>query len=143
MELYLKRTIKLPERTIGEFTVNNKLVYTIEDTDRGLDSSMDLAFIKRTKIKAKTAIPIGRYQIKSTYSPRFSRNTLQLIRVPGFDGIRVHSGNTELHTEGCLIIGFGTDKKTKVTESVNAVKYVEKYLFEVLSKENVYITITN
>ena len=143
MELYLKRTIKLPERTIGEFTVNNKLVYTIEDTDRGLDSSMDLAFIKRTKIKAKTAIPTGRYQIKSTYSPRFARNTLQLIRVPGFDGIRVHSGNTELHTEGCLIIGFGTDKKTKVTESVNAVKYVENYLFKVLDKENVYMTITN
>ena len=143
MELYLKRTIKLPERTIGEFTVNNKLVYTIEDTDRGLDSSMDLAFIKRTKIKAKTAIPTGRYQIKSTYSPRFGRNTLQLIRVPGFDGIRVHSGNTELHTEGCLIIGFGTDKKTRVTESVNAVKYVENYLFKILDKENVYITITN
>ena len=57
------------------------------------------------KIKGKTAIPYGTYEIKWTYSPRFKKYTPQLMNVPSFEGIRIHSGNSSDHTEGCLLLG--------------------------------------
>ena len=142
MELYLKRTIKLEKRTFGKLVVNGTMLYTIEDKDRGLASDMDVNLIKQTKIKAATAIPIGRYQIKKTYSVRFGKEKLILLRVPGFDGIRIHSGNTEAHTEGCLIVGMKTDFKTKVLESKKAERFIEDYIFKALETETVFINIS-
>lgn len=80
----------------------------LEDEDRGLTQDMPPAEIKRRKIKGQTAIPSGVYNVVVTYSPRFRRNMPLVENVPGFDGIRLHSGNDASDTEGCLLWGENT-----------------------------------
>jgi hypothetical protein len=57
------------------------------------------------KVKEKTAIPAGTYPITLVHSNRFGPDTLTLNDVPGFLYIRIHGGNTQFHTEGCLLPG--------------------------------------
>ena len=83
--------------------------YACEDEDRGLDAS-DPASLDR-KVPKETAIPIhppGGYVVTRTPSTRFKDRCpdgrmIEVCDVPRFRGIRVHSGNTEAHTEGCIL----------------------------------------
>lgn len=63
---------------------------------------------KRLKVKGMTAIPEGRYLMKFTYSPKFGKRLFQLMDVPLFDGIRIHSGNSVKDTQGCILVGNNT-----------------------------------
>ena len=105
MKLTLKRIALKPTYTIGKLYIDdNYFCDTLEDTVR--DINKDGKFNNgEKKIKGKTAIPYGTYEIKWTYSPRFKRYTPQLMNVPSFEGIRIHSGNSSDHTEGCLLLG--------------------------------------
>lgn len=81
--------------TIGELSIGgHHLCWTCEDAERD------------EKIKGKTAIPRGKYKIERTWSPRFGMTMPQLMNVPGFDGIRIHTGNTAEDTEGCILPGM-------------------------------------
>ena len=60
---------------------------------------------KRLKVKGMTAIPEGRYLMRFTYSPKFGKRLFQLMDVPLFDGIRIHSGNSVKDTQGCILVG--------------------------------------
>ena len=105
MKLTLKRIALKPTYTIGKLYIDdNYFCDTLEDTVRDLnkDGKFDNG---EKKIKGKTAIPYGTYEIKWTYSPRFKKYTPQLMSVPSFEGIRIHSGNSSDHTEGCLLLG--------------------------------------
>lgn len=105
MKLTLKRIALRPTYTIGKLYIDD--VYfcdTLEDTVRDTNKSGKFDNGEQ-KIKGKTAIPYGTYEIKWTYSPRFKKYTPQLMNVPSFEGIRVHAGNTSADTEGCLILG--------------------------------------
>ena len=106
MKLLLKRTIKADEYTVGELYINDQYICdTLEDTDRELTDDMSTEKIKNIKIKGQTAIPIGSYIIEITYSPKFKKDLPLLHNVKGFEGIRIHSGNTNKDTEGCILVG--------------------------------------
>ena len=123
MKLTLKRIALRPTYTIGKLYIDD--VYfcdTIEDTVR--DANKSGKFDKgEQKIKGKTAIPYGTYEIKWTYSPRFKKYTPQLMNVPSFEGIRIHAGNTSADTEGCLILG----KNKQVGKVLNSRATINKF----------------
>ena len=105
MKLTLKRIALRQTYTIGKLYIDdNYFCDTLEDTVRDLnkDGKFDNG---EKKINGKTAIPYGTYEIKWTYSPRFKKYTPQLMNVPSFEGIRIHSGNSSTDTEGCLLLG--------------------------------------
>jgi hypothetical protein len=72
--------------------------FTVEDADRHLEKG-------GVKIQNQTAIPKGIYEVVITMSNRFRKLMPLLKNVPGFSGVRIHSGNKSADTEGCIIVG--------------------------------------
>lgn len=117
MKLLLRRIAKRDTYTIGKLYIDGKYFCdTLEDKDRNLTSEMDEEYIKQQKVYGRTAIPSGVYQVQVTYSPRFKKNMPLVKDVKGFSGIRIHSGNTDKDTEGCILVGKNT-KVGMVTDS--------------------------
>ena len=120
------QTIRIERRwpkagyTVGRLFVNGVLICnTLEDTDRGLDQGMTVAAIRARKVKGQTAIPKGTYEATLTVSGKFGRKPwaekyggkVPLLRgVKGFEGIRIHPGNTPEDTSGCILPGWNTVK---------------------------------
>ena len=106
MFLLLKRIARKDNYTIGKLSIDGvSECDVLEDTDRYLTDEMREEDIIRLKVKARTAIPTGDYDISLTMSQRFKRVLPLLENVKGFSGIRIHSGNTSEDTEGCLLVG--------------------------------------
>lgn len=141
MEITLQRKTKTDKSTIGIFKYDDKTCYSLEDVDRGLDQGQLLAHIKRIKVFGQTAIPTGRYRVILSYSNRFQKYLPELLNVPGFEGIRVHAGNTPESSNGCLLLG-----STKGNNFVgNSVKTFEEFFFVLRQKNEIeknFITIT-
>jgi len=107
MNLELIRKEFTDKSTIGELYINGKFFcYTLEDKDRGLCSSDSLLVIKAKKIFGETAIPYGTYEVKLTMSNKFKRLLPILLSVKGYEGVRIHRGNTAEHTHGCPLVGY-------------------------------------
>lgn len=103
--------------TIGRMSVDNQQICdTLEDTVRDKNNDGDLNDPGEEKIFGETAIPKGVYKMIINYSQRFKCNMPLLLNVPGFEGIRIHPGNDAKNTEGCILLGFNTEKG-KVTNS--------------------------
>lgn len=64
---------------------------------------------RKIKLSGETRIPDGRYKMSLRWSPKFSKEynheMLWVTNVPGFEYILLHWGNTDLDTDGCLIVG--------------------------------------
>ncbi|GAB2550025.1 DUF5675 family protein [Spirosoma aerophilum] len=111
MNIQIIRIRQGVESTLSSLVIDKVIRgYVLEDTDRGLLSSMIKPLIAAIKIQDRTAIPAGRYQVKMTYSNRFGKVMPELINVPGFGGIRIHKGNYVGNTDGCLLPGQTFDK---------------------------------
>ena len=105
----------------------------MEDEDRGLTQHMDLSEIKKHKIPHYTAIPAGTYEVVMTYSPRFKRKMPLLKNVPGYDGIRIHSGNGPEDTDGCIVPGLN-DTVGRVSNSRYWTNLLEAKIKESLAR---------
>lgn len=109
MRLTLKRIANKKTYCIGKLYINGKYFCdTLEDTDRGLDSTMTEEEIKKIKVKSETAIPTGIYKIILNYSPKFKKVMPLITNVKGYSGVRIHTGNSAKDTEGCLLVGKNT-----------------------------------
>ena len=143
MELKLIRKYRKTDYTIGILYINNKYFCEIlEDTDRGLKDSMSLEEIKKIKIKDQTCIPYGKYQILMTYSPKYKKIMPLVNNVKGFEGIRIHSGNTNKDTSGCLLPGFNKIKGQVINSRETFNKLYSLIQTATNNKENVTIEIT-
>ena len=80
------------------------LCYTLEDEYR------------KEKVKGETRIPAGTYKITlrtvggfhARYEKKYGqmhKGMLWVRNVPGFEYILIHTGNTDEHTAGCLLVG--------------------------------------
>ena len=95
-ELRVVRTFRGPVATLGELFINGKrFSYTLEDVVRG----------KGQKVFGATAIPAGTYPMVLNISNRFKKLMPLLIGVPGFEGVRIHGGNSHKDTLGCILVG--------------------------------------
>ena len=140
MKLTLKRIALRKTYTIGKLYIDdNYFCDTLEDTVRDLNKN-GIFDNGEKKIKGKTAIPYGTYEIKWTYSPRFKKYTPQLMNVPSFEGIRIHSGNSSTDTEGCLLLGENK-KVGMVLNSRATINKFYKIIKEACSKGKVTIEI--
>lgn len=102
MHLDIKRIHFDPDYTVGELSEDGvRACYTLEDAVRERIGVPVAAW----KIKGLTAIPAGDYVIEITHSQRFGRLMPQVMNVPGFTGVRIHSGNNSLDTDGCILVG--------------------------------------
>lgn len=94
MKITVKRIHKTNISTIGELYIDGVFeCYTLEDIER------------EVKIKCETAIPKGTYKVIINQSNRFKKLMPLLLNVPNFEGVRIHSGNTNHDTEGCILVG--------------------------------------
>ena len=126
MKIYLYRKYKKNNYTIGQLFINNEYFSDcLEDTDRGLTSNMSIEEIKRIKVPGNTCIPYGTYKITITYSPKFKKNLPLINDVKGFEGIRIHSGNNNNDTSGCLLLGFNKIKGGVINSKVTVDKFID------------------
>lgn len=102
MMLRLMRHRSRHRVTFGTLFVDDELeCLTLEDQIRERPGVPVSAW----KIPCETAIPAGRYLVRLTLSARFGRVLPLLENVPGFTGIRIHTGNVIEDTEGCILVG--------------------------------------
>ena len=100
MKLTLKRIAKRADYTIGRLEDENgvKICDTLEPTWRNYKGG-------ELKVPRKSAVPEGTYPVVITKSKKFGKYLPLLVGVPGFEGVRIHSGNTVNDTEGCILVG--------------------------------------
>ena len=121
------------------------LCYTLEDERRVL------------KVKGETRVPAGTYNIAlrqeggfhARYTKKyggFHRGMLHICDVPNFEYILIHTGNTDEHTAGCLLVGDSQEnniiiKDGFIGKSNNAYKRIYPAIAKAIANEE-EVTIT-
>jgi hypothetical protein len=148
IKLKLQRTFKGVSYTIGKLYLNDKYFCdTLEDTDRGLRSTMSVEEIEKIKVYSQTAIPTGTYKIDmNTVSPKFKDRAWakpyggklpRLINVKGYSGVLIHVGNKPEDTLGCILVG---ENKVK-GQVINSTATFNRLMTELSKDSNIELTI--
>ena len=132
MKLILTRHARRADYTIGRLEDENgmKISDTLEPTWRDYKGG-------ELKIPKKSAIPEGTYRVVVTKSQRFGKYLPLLVGVPGFEGVRIHAGNTSRDTEGCILVG----QNLQVGKVLRSRITLEKLMKLIENEKEIYLTI--
>ena len=119
------------------------LCYTLEDEYRS------------SKVRGETRVPAGVYKIQlrqeggfhQRYTKKYGsmhKGMLHVTNVPGFEYILIHTGNTDEHTAGCLLVGDTQQNNVLVKDgfigkSTNAYKRIYPDIARAVQEEGVTI----
>ena len=125
---------------------NNKLeflCYTLEDEYR------------KSKVRGETRVPAGVYKIQlrkeggfhQRYTKKYGsmhKGMLHVTDVPGFEYILIHTGDTDEHTAGCLLVGDSQENNAIIKDgfigkSNNAYKRIYPDIAKAVETEGVII----
>ena len=134
MKLILTRHARRADYTIGRLEDENgmKICDTLEPTWRNYKGG-------ELKIPKKSAIPEGSYRVVVTKSRRFQKYLPLLVGVPGFEGVRIHAGNTSRDTEGCILVGQNLQVGKLLWSRIT----LEKLMKLIENEKEIYIIIKN
>ena len=138
MEIKVVRDIFTTRSTTGIVSVDGiHRCFSLEDYCRQPDPA---EWKPEFKVAGRTAIPYGRYEVICNFSSRFRRPLPLLLGVPDFVGVRIHPGNSDVDTHGCLLPGL--DRRPDwVTESHRAFGLLFIEIEAALRKEKVWATV--
>ena len=143
MKLKVLRFSSQEDSTSGLLFLESKkgldfLCYTLEDEYR------------ENKISRETRVPAGTYKIElrteggfhARYTKKYGRmhkGMLHITNVPNFEYILIHTGNTDEHTAGCLLVGDSQEnniiiKDGFIGKSVNAYKRIYPNISRAIDK---------
>ena len=130
--LTLTRIAKRADYTIGRLEDENgvKICDTLEPTWRDFKGG-------ELKVPRKSAVPEGTYPVVVTKSWKFGKYLPLLVGVPGFEGIRIHSGNTVNDTEGCILVGQNLIKGKVLLSRLT----LEKLMRLIENEKRIFLTI--
>ena len=131
-KLTLKRIAKKADYTIGrlEDEMGKRICDTLEPTWRNYKGG-------ELKVPRKSAVPEGTYPVVITKSWKFGKYLPLLVGVPGFEGIRIHSGNTSKDTEGCILVGQNLEKGKVLMSRIT----LERLMKLIENEKRVFLTI--
>ena len=134
MKLILTRHARRADYTIGRLEDENgkKISDTLEPTWRDYKGG-------QLKIPKKSAIPEGSYRVVVTKSQRFQKYLPLLVGVPGFEGVRIHAGNTSRDTEGCILVGQNIQVGKVLWSRIT----LERLMKIIENEKEIYLTIKN
>ena len=134
MKLVLIRHARRADYTIGRLEDENgkKISDTLEPTWRDYKGG-------ELKIPKKSAIPEGSYRVVVTKSQRFQKYLPLLVGVPGFEGVRIHAGNTSRDTEGCILVGQNLQVGKVLWSRIT----LERLMKLIENEKEIYLTIKN
>lgn len=136
MNIRLIRSVFTDTAIMGKLYLNEEFfAFTCEDKDRNLHGDAS------KKVYGKTAIDEGRYEVICSYSEHFSRYLPLLLKVPCFEGIRIHGGNTAQDSLGCILIGAESNMKDRIGNCKSAVNSLVAKLKAVEKTEKSWIEI--
>ena len=132
MKLTLTRIAKRADYTIGRLEDENgvKICDTLEPTWRNYKGG-------ELKVPRKSAVPEGTYPVVVTKSKKFGKYLPLLVGVPGFEGVRIHSGNTVNDTEGCILVGQNLIKGKVLLSRLT----LEKLMRLIENEKRIFLTI--
>jgi hypothetical protein len=134
MILTLKRFEYGPNYTIGRlYSGDTYLCYVLEDKCREVEGRP----VSEWKVQNETAIPRGTYRVVVDFSLHFNKELPHILDVPGYTGVRIHTGNSDKDTDGCLLVGTGWSG----TDWVNGSKDAFDKVFPLI-KEATEVTLT-
>jgi len=145
MNLVLQRDVLVTTYTLGQLSVDGRHIgFTLEDPMREIVTEKGYKWLRRCKLAGKTAIPAGRYEVIVSFSQRFRRPLPLLLRVPDFEGIRVHGGNDVDDTEGCPLLGLERDiNRGRVWNCPPAVDALTSMIREASAAGKVWFSVVN